>query len=79
MIDPEESDAETTVVRIGGEATWIAHYLASLECRFEVLDSDDVRRELFALGQRFVHDHAEVARRSGRWRSPRRAGSHRRT
>ncbi len=61
VIDPEESDAETTVVRIGGEATWIAHYLASLECRFEVLDSDDVRRELFALGQRFVHDHAEVA------------------
>jgi len=47
-------------VRIGGDADWLAHYLASLECEYEVLDSDDVRRELHALGQRLVRDHAEV-------------------
>jgi predicted DNA-binding transcriptional regulator YafY len=60
VIDPEESDATTTVVRIGGEPRWIAHYLASLECGFDVLDSDDVRRELLTLGERLVREHAGV-------------------
>jgi predicted DNA-binding transcriptional regulator YafY len=60
VIDPDESDETTTVVRIGGDADWVARYLASLECGFEVLDSDDVRRELHALGERLVRDHAQV-------------------
>ena len=33
---------------IGGDADWIARYLAGLPFPFEVLDSDEVRREVDA-------------------------------
>jgi hypothetical protein len=36
-------------VHLGGDADWLARYLASLPFRFEVLDSDEVRRELAVL------------------------------
>ncbi len=49
VIEPGPADAVTTTVRIGGDADWIARYLASLPFTFEVLDSDDVRRELEVL------------------------------
>jgi predicted DNA-binding transcriptional regulator YafY len=48
-----ESDG-TTIALIGGEPDWIARYLAGLECRFEVLEPDQVRTELRALGRRLV-------------------------
>jgi predicted DNA-binding transcriptional regulator YafY len=44
-------------VRIGGEADWIARYLAGLRCAFQVIDPPEVRDELRALGHRLVHDH----------------------
>lgn len=50
----EAADDGTTIARIGGEADWIAHFLAGLECRFQVLEPDEVRRELRALGRRLV-------------------------
>ena len=48
-----ESDT-TSLVRIGGDADWIARYLAGLEVRFEVVDGDEVKAELRALGRRLV-------------------------
>ena len=53
-----EADGEQScLVRIGGDADWIARYLASMEVPFEVLEPDDVKRELRALGRRLVRDH----------------------
>lgn len=56
LLEPETD--ETTIVSIGGEPDWIARFLAGLECRFEVLEPDDVRSELRALGRRLVRDHS---------------------
>jgi predicted DNA-binding transcriptional regulator YafY len=53
----KHDDATSTTVRIGGEAAWIARYLAGLPCPFEVIDPPEVRDELRALGRRLVHDH----------------------
>ena len=47
-----DSDDTATTFRIGGDADWIAHYLAGLEVPFEVLDPPEVRAELRALGRR---------------------------
>ena len=57
-----EADGEQScLVRIGGDADWIARYLASMEVPFEVLEPDDVKRELRALGRRRVRDHQHPA------------------
>lgn len=53
----ESSDGSTTIVRIGGDDDWIAHYLASLEVRFEVLEPDSVKAELRRLGRRLQREH----------------------
>jgi predicted DNA-binding transcriptional regulator YafY len=53
----DHDDTTSTTVRIGGEAPWIARYLAGLPCSFEVIDPPEVRDELRALGRRLVHDH----------------------
>ena len=50
----EVGDDGTTIANIGGDADWIARYLAGLEWPFEVLEPDDVRTELRALGQRLL-------------------------
>ena len=61
----ETSDETATTFRIGGDADWIARYLASLEAPFEVLEPPEVRAELRALGRRLERDHGEaVATRS---------------
>ena len=54
VIEPGPADAMTTVVRLGGDADWLARYLASLPFRFEVLDSDEVRRELAVLAEQLT-------------------------
>ena len=54
VIEPGPADATTTVVRLGGDADWLARYLASLPFRFEVLDSDEVRRELAVLAEQLT-------------------------
>jgi len=61
VIDHEDEDG--TVVRIGGDAAWIARHLAGWEYRYEVLDPPEVRDALRALGQRLVRDHPR--RRAG--------------
>lgn len=50
----EAETAGTTIAVMGGDAGWIARYLAGLECRFELLEPDEVRAELRALGRRLV-------------------------
>lgn len=52
VLEPE--DERTAIALIGGDPDWIARYLAGLECRFEVLEPDEVRTELRALGRRLV-------------------------
>jgi len=54
VIEPGPDDAPTTVVHFGGDADWLARYLASLPFRFEVLDSDEVRRELAVLAEQLT-------------------------
>ena len=58
ILEPDV-DPATTIARIGGDADWIARYLAGLECRVEVLEPEAVRVELRALAQRLARDHAE--------------------
>jgi predicted DNA-binding transcriptional regulator YafY len=45
----EASDDGTTIARIGGDADWIARYLAGLPCDFDILEPEEVRKELVAL------------------------------
>lgn len=43
------ADGETvTLLRIGGETDWIARYLAGLDCDFDLVGPDEVRRALAA-------------------------------
>lgn len=51
-------DPATTIARIGGDADWIARYLVGLDCRFEVLEPDEVRAEVRKLAERIARDHS---------------------
>ena len=53
----ESEDEDGVIVRMGGDADWIARFLAGTELGFEVVEPDEVRRELRALGRRLVRDH----------------------
>jgi predicted DNA-binding transcriptional regulator YafY len=50
----EPGEEGTTIARIGGDADWIARYLAGLEWPFELLEPDSVRTELHALARRML-------------------------
>jgi hypothetical protein len=54
---PDAPDGDSVIAVIGGDADFIARYLAGLECRFEVLDAPQVRAELVTIGRRLVDDH----------------------
>ena len=54
MIEPGPPDAASTVVVMGGDADWIARYLAQLPFPFEVLDSAEVLREIALLAHRLL-------------------------
>jgi predicted DNA-binding transcriptional regulator YafY len=56
ILEPD-TDPNATIARIGGDADWIARYIASLECRVEVLEPEEVRAELRALAGRLAADH----------------------
>jgi predicted DNA-binding transcriptional regulator YafY len=55
--DPEHR--RHTMVEIGGDADWIARYLASMSLEYEVVDSVEVRTELRRLGQQLIARHPE--------------------
>jgi len=57
ILEPD-TDPSATIARIGGDADWIARYVASLECRVEVLEPEEVRAELRALAGRLAVDHS---------------------
>jgi hypothetical protein len=56
VLEPD-ADPSMTIARIGGDADWIAGYVASLECRAEVLEPEAVRAGVRALAQRLLADH----------------------
>ena len=56
ILEPD-TDPNATIARIGGDADWIARYVASLACRVEVLDPEEVRAELRLLAGRLAADH----------------------
>lgn len=58
VIDTAASDDEHTIVRIGGDPDWIAHYLARLPVRYDVIEPAEVRAELRKLGRRLQRHHA---------------------
>ena len=62
ILEPGADDAPTTIVRIGGDADWIARYLAGIPLHFDVLDAPEVQRELGLLATRLT----AAARRRGR-------------
>jgi len=53
--------ADTTVAVIGGDADWIARLLVGLDCSFEVIEPDELRKELRAMGRRLVREHSAGA------------------
>jgi predicted DNA-binding transcriptional regulator YafY len=50
VLEPDRDD--TTLARIGGDADWIARFLAGLPCAFEVVEPDELRAELAAVARR---------------------------
>jgi predicted DNA-binding transcriptional regulator YafY len=56
ILEPD-TDPSATIARIGGDADWIARYLSSLECRFEVLEPEVVRAEVRALAAQLGAAH----------------------
>jgi len=58
VIETTAASATSTVVVIGGDADWIARFLAGLPFPFEVLDSDEVRREVELLARRLLGEPA---------------------
>ena len=52
LIETTDERSPTTTVRIGGDFPWIARYLVGLEVEFEVLEPEELRAELCALGRR---------------------------
>ena len=58
VIETGRPDADSTVVVIGGDADWIARFLAGLPFPFEVLDSAEVRREVELLARRLLGEPA---------------------
>ena len=57
LIEPG-GDAESTVLRIGGDCAWIADFVAGLPWRCQVLEPEEVRAELRLRGERMARDHA---------------------
>ena len=54
VVEQSEPGAESCIVTIGGDADWVARYLASLPVDFEVLEPPEVRDELRALAERLL-------------------------
>jgi predicted DNA-binding transcriptional regulator YafY len=53
-VEPSEPGVESCIVTIGGDADWVARYLASLPIDFEVLEPPEVREELRTLAERLI-------------------------
>ncbi len=57
VLEADPDDPTATIARIGGDADWIARYLAGLDWRFEVLEPEAVRAEVRTLARRIARDH----------------------
>jgi len=65
VVEPGPDDAPTTIVRIGGDADWIARYVAGLPFRCEVLEPGEVRTEIRRLAHRLLREHPAVSQVAG--------------
>jgi predicted DNA-binding transcriptional regulator YafY len=54
VVEPIGDGETTCVVTIGGDADWIARYLAGLELRFDVLEPPEVRGELRKIAEELL-------------------------
>jgi predicted DNA-binding transcriptional regulator YafY len=52
------ADDATTTVQIGGDADWVARYLAGCALAFEPVDAPELRKELRLIGERLVAAYA---------------------
>lgn len=52
VIDADPDNEQRSMVQIGGDPDWIAGFLAGLPFAFEVVDGDDLRKELRVLARR---------------------------
>ena len=57
VVEQSEPGAGSCIVTIGGDADWVARYLASLPADFEVLEPQEVRDELHALAERLLRNN----------------------
>jgi predicted DNA-binding transcriptional regulator YafY len=57
VIEPAPEDATATIVRIGGDVDWIAHYLIGLPFPCEVIEPDAVRAEIRRIARRALREH----------------------
>jgi predicted DNA-binding transcriptional regulator YafY len=53
----DAADGDTTLIRMGGEATWIAEFVAGCPWRCEVLEPDEVRAAVRKRARQLVDDH----------------------
>ena len=51
---PDPDDPACTLVEIGGDADWVARYLAGSRLAFEPVDAPELRAELRLIGERLV-------------------------
>ena len=58
IVRPDPDDELRSLVEIGGDADWIARYVASMPFRCEVIDSPAVRDELRRLGARLIAENS---------------------
>lgn len=58
IVRPDPDDERHALVEIGGDADWIARYVASMPFRCEVTDSPAVREEMRALGARLIAENS---------------------
>lgn len=57
VVSDHPHNAEHSSVELGGDADWVARYLASIEISFEVVSPPEVHKALQRLGERLVADH----------------------
>jgi predicted DNA-binding transcriptional regulator YafY len=55
---PDPDDPACTYVDIGGDADWVARYLAGCALAFEPVDAPELRKELRLIGERLVAAYA---------------------
>ncbi len=62
VIRDDPANVAHCIVELGGDAEWVARYLASMDAPFELIEPPEVRKALQRLGERLVADHSDSVR-----------------